>query len=229
MSLVDKLPSAWIGVELPGIRPHPKQPATYSGFQGSMPPVTIDLDGEFKWLAKQQVFQHDTILSEDQHLAEKFAVVQASCPGKLPRSFLYFFNNLELGERIRSCTACYLELPDYVVRTTGVEDGILIHFLSDQQGCAHWNLYIDSKGEHCVLATGECYGYVASERMSRNSVDLSSEDWLWVCAPTFSEFMYRFWIENEIWFATNKFFNKGRNPVKLSPIQLAYVDFYRKA
>jgi len=43
-------------------------------------------------------------------------------------------------------------------------------------------------------------------------VDLSGLDFAY-CAPSFSEFLYRFWIENEIWFALED--DASRRPLTL--------------
>jgi hypothetical protein len=48
----------------------------------------------------------------------------------VPGAFHAFLNDGRLRTRVPSVTACYLELPDFVV---AVDDGVVIHFLSDQQ------------------------------------------------------------------------------------------------
>ena len=54
-------------------------------------------------------------------------------------------------------------------------------------------------------------------------IDLISLDFAY-CAPTFSDFLYRFWIENEIWFALEA---EG-GPRQLDALQQLYVNRYLK-
>lgn len=42
------------------------------------------------------------------------------------------------------------------------------------------------------------------------------------CAPSFSDFLYRFWIENEIWYALE---DQPRRP--LNALELEYVGHYK--
>ena len=52
-------------------------------------------------------------------------------------------------------------------------------------------------------------------------IDLSGLQFAY-CAPSFSEFLYRFWIENEIWFAL-RVECKSRS---LNTLELDYVAHY---
>lgn len=61
--------------------------------------------------------------------------------------------------------------------------------------------------------------------VSRNTADCQEEveleqEEIWFCAPSFSEFIHRFWLENEIWFALA--WDKRR----LTSIEQAYVNHY---
>ena len=111
---------------------------------------------------------------------------------------------------------CHWELPDFIVPTVGPEEGRLIHFLSDQQWCMHWSLYVSRDGQECVLCSTEAHGFDGDEPGAINP----AESGAYFCAPSFSEFVYRFWIENEVWLAL-----VGRQ--KLTKVQQAYVDHYR--
>jgi hypothetical protein len=95
---------------------------------------------------------------------------------------------------VRSCTACYLDLGDIAVDVAG--EGWLIHFLSDQQWALHWLLYAGSDGSEAVVVTDSPFGFEDAEPRISSAAVVDGG----VCAPSFSEFLYRFWIENEIWF-----------------------------
>jgi hypothetical protein len=54
-----------------------------------------------------------------------------------------------------------------------------------------------------------------------DQVDLQAQGFA-CCARSFSEFLYRFWIENEIWYSITH--DEGRRP--LTDLQRAYVNHY---
>ena len=102
-------------------------------------------------------------------------------------------------------------------------EGWLIHFLSDQQWVLHWLLFVGTDGSEAVLVTESPLGF-EDERAS-TSVDEATLDG-GVCASSFSEFLYRFWIENEIWFRVVE--PDGDEPPEspLSDEQRAYAAHY---
>ena len=141
----------------------------------------------------------------------------------LPPSFLSFIASDEPRKRIRSATDCYLDLAEALVPVdTG---GLLIHFLSDSQFCFHWLLYSGPNGEEAVVATRDPYGFVhpdawIDETSVRTAFTPGAVPESFVCAASFSDFIYRLWIENEIWF---------RLQLESRPLteeQERYVGFY---
>lgn len=109
-------------------------------------------------------------------------------------------------------------MPDRIAPVAGPEKGWLIHFLSDQQWCLHWSLYLSAAGEECVVCTEEAYGFDDNDE-DGSPLDLVKEGAAY-CASSFSEFLYRFWIENEIYFKLN-------DKVPLTAKQKAYAGHYR--
>ncbi|MHB1593915.1 MAG: hypothetical protein ACYCO9_07455 [Streptosporangiaceae bacterium] len=103
--------------------------------------------------------------------------------------------------RIRSATACYLDLGDFAVPVSG--GGTLIHVLSDQQWCRHWLAYTGGGGE-AVLTTPDSIGFDLADDWPAPPPVIHLDDpaaGLEVCAWSFAEFLYRLWVENEIFFA----------------------------
>ena len=109
-----------------------------------------------------------------------------------------------LQDRIPSCTACYFKLGDHLVPCPGAEGAYIVPFLSDQQDCVLWYLYLSPDGVHRVLAfPGDMMEYVDAVKPG---ADLTMNDItgaIRVCAPSFASFIYRFWLENTIWFKLN--------------------------
>ncbi len=222
--------TGWWSFELPKYRPHPT-PSTYSLFSyEDLPPIQEKLDGDFSWLRSQSLKKSS--LAEGAYSdgskpnLNKLSKIVTEAGVKLPRSFTYFIETVELHQRIRSCTDCYLDVGDHTVRTQGACKGFLVHFLSDSQWCLHWYVFVDDVGNHFVVVSQNTYGFTPKEAEPNcnapdptEAIALEHQD-IWFCAPTFTEFIYRFWLENEIWFAL-----KGdKRP--LTTIEQAHVDHY---
>lgn len=154
-------------------------------------------------------------------------LVQAEC--KLPEVFIRFMVSPELNIRIRSYTECYLKLPEYVVRTSYPKQGTLIHFLSDQQWCLHWYLWIGAYGNERVFVSPDAFGFRGFDAedkdktpgSSSRALDLRDAD-IWLCSPSFHAFIYRYWLENEISFALTE-------DVPLTVEQQRYIAHYGEA
>lgn len=224
--LADALLKVWPSCDLPGYRDHVQIFATYSGFSyEDLPPV--EADNQFRWLEGEPTKEEWSLRDADGEIERRLRGIEASAKFNLPAPFVAFLRSPELQARVRSCTACYLELPDYAVPTFGAEEGCLIHFLSDQQWCLHWSLHINPAGEECVICSEDAYGFDfgkteenGGEPQPPDAINPAEEE-VAFCAPSFSEFLYRFWMENELWFALT-------DEAPLTAEQQAYVNHYDK-
>jgi hypothetical protein len=115
----------------------------------------------------------------------------------------------DLQRKIRSFTGCYLDLGDF---TVPCDDGsLLLHFLTDQQWVRHWLMSIDADDSEVVVSSTSMIGFKHAGNSAEpelpsvipldGSVDLS------VTADSLEEFLYRFWVENEIAFRTTDHFD----------------------
>ena len=82
----------------------------------------------------------------------------------------------------------------------------------------HWLLYLGRDGKEAVVATEEPFGFVTDDAV-RDRFDLTAGNPT-VCADSFSEFLYRFWIENEIWFRLNS----GNSELPITDEQRRYAE-----
>ncbi len=222
-----KLKPGWWSFALPGFRDHP-YPATYSLFPyEDLPPIDAPVDESFGWLRSEPRHREWSLAANAypdgskpdlSHLPQLIAQAEVN----LPSAFVAFMQTVSLHERIRSCTGCHLEASDYVLHVTKPVDGVLLRFMADQQGSLQWYLYASRSGDHCVTVSSETYGFQfgPGERW-HDKLDLTSED-IWMCAPSFVGFIYRFWLENEIWFEVL------RDKQPPSPRQRDYLDHYRR-
>ena len=223
------LPHRWVHIQLPGYRQLPEHYTYESSRLADLPPISIKLDDDCEWLRScGQVhaqgglnqYERDIQPSLVEQLAQRAQI-------ELPKSFRLFMTDLDLQSRVRSCTDCYLYPGERIVETIGAIPGHLIHFLSDSQSVAHWYLHILRSGDVAVLESSDLYGleiensdWILNPSCRLERVDIQGLAFVY-CAPTFPEFLYRFWIENEIWFALAR---KGSG--SLTKLGLDYVRHY---
>jgi hypothetical protein len=131
------------------------------------------------------------------HIVTEAKALGLVVPGELVR----FLDDEGLHRRVPTCTACYLDVPAKLVGLPGGQPGRLLRFLNDSQLALVWYVHLMPNGAHQIvcaypelddLAVGETLDEVMTPR------DLA------VCAPSFEEFILRFWIENTLWFAARK-------------------------
>jgi hypothetical protein len=189
-------PVGWFGTDLGVYRPCRSTYECYAPEE--LPPIRVPLDGTFGWLRSAPEHEHH-IGGDPERTAAALDRLLAANPAGLPREFVAFFRSPDLWRRIRSCTDCYLNLDPAAV---GIRDGsgALVRFLSDSQYCRHWNLCLTPGGAgHSVVAT---YFYSGSEHPHPRAGRPHPRD-ITTVAGSFEEFVYRFWLENELFFAVH--------------------------
>lgn len=123
----------------------------------------------------------------------------------LPESFFRLMSSPALRARIPSCTDCHFTLSRLAPCPGDREKGYVLRFLHDQQDCLIWHLYLSPEGKECVLASGTYLDSVHSDPQGFEQItEQEAIAQTWVCAPSFEAFLYRFWIENVIWFNLHK-------------------------
>jgi hypothetical protein len=146
------------------------------------------------------------------------AKTQAAAEGlTLPPAFLKFMTDTELHRRVPTCTACYLEVSHGLIDSPSGDGTRLLRFLNDQQTVLLWYLQLRPDGGHAVVVAQPDWHEEPEGDTLEDLVDL---DEVLVCAPSFEAFLYRFWIENTIWYALSK-------SRELTPDQRGYLDAAR--
>jgi hypothetical protein len=193
-----------------------------------LPIIRQKLDDSFEWLKEEP--EHINSIGDEQPPDErkinisKLEEIQIQIKMELPKPFLVFFRSKELQYKVRSCTDCYLDLADRAVKVKGKYEGFIIHFLSDSQWCFHWYLYLDATGKSFVITSPNAYCFniddnYLSAPYHKSEIDFQQEE-IWFCSSSFSEFIYRFWLENEIWFSLSW------DKIPLTHLQQDYVNHY---
>jgi hypothetical protein len=165
-----------------------------------LPDPPADLDGAFTWLSSTPARRGDNIgIERAKQNARSLRTLTARCERDavaLPPAFLTFARSRTLRTHVRSCTDCYLEYATTPVPSP-VGDGHLVRFLNDSQGVLFWYLYIArAGGDHAVVAAPWMFGPLAKHFHEEppNPNDLV------FCAESFEVFLWRFWIENALWY-----------------------------
>lgn len=216
-------PCQWwgIGLDRVGLADVRPSQGTYGRYDSSLlPPAPADLRGDFAWLtscppcaaniAQERAAENAAALPRLRAAAGKARLA-------LPRAFLTFVGDPALGGRVRSCTDCFLAL-DPEPSESPLGGGWLVRFLSDSQGCLHWYLYLaPDEPDHAVVCSPDVWSG-SWEEVGEEAPDPAG---IVFAAGSFEEFLWRFWVENEIWLA-------GYQKTPLSDPARAYVDVYRR-
>jgi hypothetical protein len=204
-SVLPSLARGWWFPTLRGLRDGDS--STYARFDLDDQPEIDDADDAFLWLRhelpkRQWAINEVEPRQQSRPLTEDGLVALGAADLRLPQSLRRFAAQGSLQRRVRSATACYLDLGDLLVRTS-VDDAYLIHVLSDQQWVRHWLVYVDSLAREAVVTSSVPIGFELPPDWPEETpsvVPLDGSLDLEVCADSFAEFMYRFWIENELYF-----------------------------
>jgi hypothetical protein len=218
--------SGWYAFDLGQYRPCD---GTYclSPYEG-LPPVPTP-DESLAWLGPldEHTDQQMHIHRNRQVASGKLDQIETSAQRlglTLPPSFLRLMGSPELQNRIPSCTACYFSLSNDIIPCPGSEQGYIVRFLNDQQEVLLWYLYLAPTGEQRVLVSPFMLDEVAQGGPMNDQNDQTRQaiiDNTFECAPTFAEFIYRFWLENVIWFKLEE------QSAALTNDEQKYVDHYK--
>ena len=140
---------------------------------------------------------------------------------QLPENFIRLLGSTELQRRIPSATACFFELPNCFSLSPFQEDTYLLRFLNDQQYCYSWYLNIHQKSKvNIICSTGLYYINVLEKIDFSDELNVKEAKTNTIfTADSFNEFIYRFWLENTIWF-------KLEFDIKLTDIEINYMKYF---
>lgn len=198
----DKLPRWWItpGGDLWA------GTATYLSIPYANLPALPAISDDFAWLPPPPRDQSSTLKADAEKVANLPQLVRsASTLGlELPPGFVRFMADATLQATVPTCTDCFLELSESLIPVPGCGPACVVRFLSDSQACVMWYLLLHPQQPACVVASPYFLEPDLYEAMKSDDDAPQHDDLIWhaaICADSFMEFMYRFWIENAIWFA----------------------------
>jgi hypothetical protein len=190
----------WLGTALPGRSCE----GTYCLIAPEeLPPIgAAELDGELGWLpeprgdVKWAIGASDVDRVFEPAEVERLGEACAEAGIELPRAMQRFLGTSRRNW-IRSPTGCWLELPQRLVRIAGT-DAYVVRFLNDQQGVFFWYVVLDERGERGT--------FVSNELLDHDDpwLEIGQPAEAYRCAGSFEEFLYRYWLESEIFFRTDE-------------------------
>ncbi|MBY0460196.1 MAG: TIGR02996 domain-containing protein [Gemmataceae bacterium] len=228
-------PSAWKNFGLGSLR---AAPGTYGTWlYESVPRLPLDeLRGEFQYLGLAPALSEaDERAERHRQSLDQMLAASAQHGVRLPESFVRFMGTRTWHSSIRSVTGCYFTLPDSYspVRHCLTGEGVHFHFYADSQSCVLWDLYVHPSGAHCVIARWLDYFDPDPPEWDDEEPDEKEPPYTgpraWFVAPSFEAFVYRVWIENQIWYIEHADFfrQQGQTPPLITPQIQAYMDHYR--
>jgi hypothetical protein len=212
MGFLQGLPRAWVSFQVPGTLPLiPSTYVTYPQLGMAVPSDVPDL----AWLAEAPVHEDSPMAAPLQWAARDISLPDVEellgGPDVVPQDVRAFLAG-GLRTRLRSATDCYFDLAD---RTVAVEGGRLLHLISDSQWVFHWLLFVGDLREVTVVGTPYPAGF---DLCADDESAWRGESWGYtVVADSFAEFRWRWWMDNELYFAAEA----ERRP--LSSAQLDYA------
>ena len=204
------LPRAWWFPPLRGYRGEGR--ATYLRFDLDAQPVIEGLGDDLAWLEREpEKLEWSIEHTEGGPPVRPLDLPQLealAADTRLPPSLVRFAKHRDLQRRVRSATGCYLDLGDFAARTSA-GDSVLVHFLSDQQWCRHWFIHVDARDGDTVLTSTAPIGFDLPSDWADDPGEVAVPDVipldgsfdLEVCADSFIEFLYRYWVESELYYA----------------------------
>jgi len=175
----------------------------------ALPPIDDDkLDGSFAWLPVRP--EGDSTLRFEEGLSPakanlarlpRLAEKARSLGLSVPKPFVTFLQRPEIHGRVPTCTACYLDLSERLLKSPVRDGSRMIRFLNDSQCCVLWYVYLQKDGQSPVMAGMPSFHEEEASGSEASLDDAVELEELVQVAPSFEAFVYRFWLENAIWYA----------------------------
>lgn len=215
---MQNIETGWFFSDLGEYRPMSDWGTYYNFSYEELPPLSteIQFDGHFQWLSDKKAAP-----AADE--AALLALIdQAKAAGiTLPSAFLRFMGDRNLRGAIEavSCTACFFEFTHGLIPIPESQGEYLIHFLSDQQYCLLWYLYIKDGKEAGILVSPDFY---LANGTAEGGGWLANEKRFLFSGTDTERFLYRFWLENVLWFKVVE------GDGELNELEKEYLAHYKK-
>lgn len=197
MSIVTKLPRAWITIHVPGTNVEAAA-ATYFSYPADGLPQPPE-DVQSLSFLREAPRHPESYMAHAVEWAEQdvslAAISSLLGSASLPDDLFRFLDGEGLRDRLRSATDAYFDLGHFCVP---IEGGRLMHLVSDSQWVYHWLLYVGDSGDSAVVGTTFPAGFRLDDDEGAFWAD---EAWGYThVADSFAEFAWRWWMDNEVFY-----------------------------
>jgi uncharacterized protein (TIGR02996 family) len=215
---------AWWGT---GIGPARESNATYERFQyHDQPPLPVEtFDGTFAWLRESQPRSSYSVGP----MWRTYCAETRKQGYFVPEEFERLLSDKDLPARIKSCTDNYFLRPpdptaEHSTPSAEWEDGLFVTFYADSQYCVLWGILLPREpGRYAPVLAGPpeaLFPGIWGDAEDQSHIFGKPV----LAASQFEQFLFRWWIENEIWYATVR--QESRRP--LTPVEQAYIDHLKR-
>jgi len=174
---------------------------TYEAFSyQQQPPLEVDRFGRgYDWLKEAKPVRKPS--SSENGWGEQLE--QLKTGGRyVPAELIALMTDLELQRRIPSCTDNYFLGAEDAELHPQPDDGAFLTFYSDSQSCLLWGVRLGPSDEPYAPVLAGPPEFPGEDERGEDEPYLSFPH-LTFQAPTLEAFLYRWWLENTIWYATN--------------------------
>ena len=187
---VTPYPQAWWSFGLGAYRP---ELGTYTRYAySSLPPLPAGhRHDDFSYLPLPQDEPEPQLV---QDVLDWLAFIQQSAASKgltLPSDVVRFFERPQHMDGIASCTGCVFDLDEDLWPDPSGSGAWMMRVYADSQDCLSWYLWLHPSGASAALVGDAPRGPGPAPALDAIP--------LYLAAPTFSELIWRLWIENELW------------------------------
>ncbi|MFO0594632.1 MAG: TIGR02996 domain-containing protein [Myxococcaceae bacterium] len=199
--------------------------STYQGFEyARQPPLPLDrLDGTFAWLAASPERTSFIDEEDDTQWAPRLASLKQR-GFNVPTAFERLMLDADLQRRVPSCTDNTFLSGKRAEEHPQPDGGLFVTFYTDSQSCVLWGLRLGKGSDRYAAVLAGAPEYPDTDPPEGEPYFRFPD--LTFNAPTFETFVYRWWLENSIWFALNGF---GGGKRALTPDEQTYLARLRAA
>lgn len=181
--------------------------STYRPVPYEMLPGLHDISDDFSWLDDLPHESFTCTLDSDDNKIENLDHIVSTVRSlglELPSGFVRFMADVSLQAKVPTCTACFLEISESLIPVPGFDGSYVLRFMNDSQGCVMWYLLLNRSTTPRVVASNYFFEPDIFEALADEEVGIKYPDVIHqasICADSFLEFVYRFWIENAVWYS----------------------------
>lgn len=213
------LEASWWASDLGHYRP---SKGTYQRYPyASLPDIDADEASSLDWLGDPALDAEETHPISD--LAQQVHELGYALPAEM---LALFRHHLPVRNVIVSFVGCRFDIDPETWRPVPLLGGLMVPFYDDLQSTVSWGLWLHRSGAQAVVSFKRFFEVEGGEEAPADLVAFEeghSAGRFEFVSPSLASFVYRFALENQIWYAI---LGIGRPARVYTPVQRRYLDHY---